>query len=705
MLHLLWLSLAIPVLIHLVHRRKAKRVPFSTLRFLRMVDQRVARRHRLKELLLLAVRILVLAAVIGALYRPMIRSATFKGVYVPTAAAIVLDNTYSMQAVSGGMTRFDRARSAAVRILDALKRGDSAVIVPFDAPDRRPAEPETGTARLKEAAAALECGYGTADAAAALRQAVQSLTLSNSPRKEMYVITDFQRLSWSAALAGAAGALPPDVPVFLVDVGGPVQHNLALEEAAYGLNAQVAGAAAELFYTLRNTGLADEEKELALFVNGQKVADRQVKLAAGGRSSGSFSHLFSRQGAADVEVKLMPDELAADDVRYVTTTVRDALPVLLVNGDPSAVPHLSETFFLELALRAPARGGRSASPFRQTVVTGADFLAARLDDYACVVLANVPRLPDLWAERLRRYVEGGGGLVIFTGDRLDADSYNSSLAPAGQEPLLPAPLGEVKENEDGFRIRSLAAAHPALKAVAEHLHMERARVTRFHALSQGEGPGAAPALIELDAGPLVVERKVGAGRVILWATSADLDWNNLPARAFFLPLLHQLICYVGRAAAGTEQHQVGLPYVLELPAELGPTEVSFYGPRTAKDSGREEPLSVVTSAVEGGANRAAFAGTGRPGIYRAVWTAAGTEQVRRFAVNVEPGESDLARVDPDEAAQAIGAAHAKVVADLAKLEAVIRRERDGLPLWDDLFALAMALAVAEVFVGNVLLKH
>ena len=79
MIHLLWLSLAVPVIIHLVHRRKAKRVLFSTLRFLRMVDRRVARRQKLKELLLLAVRLLLLAALIGALYRPMVRSSTFKG--------------------------------------------------------------------------------------------------------------------------------------------------------------------------------------------------------------------------------------------------------------------------------------------------------------------------------------------------------------------------------------------------------------------------------------------------------------------------------------------------------------------------------------------------------------------------------------------------------------------------------------------------
>ena len=116
MIHLLWASLAIPIIIHMVYRRKAKPMPFSTLYFLKQVDQRVHRRYRLKELLLLAMRLLLLAALVGALERPMIRSAAFKGSGVPTTVGIVLDNTYSMWAVSQGTTCFARAKTAAAEM-------------------------------------------------------------------------------------------------------------------------------------------------------------------------------------------------------------------------------------------------------------------------------------------------------------------------------------------------------------------------------------------------------------------------------------------------------------------------------------------------------------------------------------------------------------------------------------------------------------
>ncbi len=704
MIHLLWASLAIPIVIHLVHRRKAKRLPFSTLRFLRMVDQRVARRQRLKELLLLAVRLLLLAALIGALYRPMIRSATFKGSNVPTAVAIVLDNTYSLRASAAGATRFGRAREAVADILAGLKTGDAVVLVPFDSQDEPPPELTTAIAGQRDELKAMECGYGTAELAGPLRQALASLERSALPRKELYVVTDFQRLCWTPALEELRDAFPADLPVFLVDVGGEVEENLAVTSAGFGVNVQVAGAASDIYCRLLNTGSRNAEQDLGLFLDGEKVAERPVSLAAGAEETVSFSHVFARSGQFAGELRLGPDELDADDSRYFTVNVLESLPVLLVNGDPSAVPYLNETFFLELALSAPAAGGKTVSPVRPKTVTSADFLQQRLDDYGCVILANVPRLPELWADRLRRYVEGGGGLIVFAGDRVDAASYNTALAGSG-EPLLPALLGEVRRAEGsagqgGFRIRRLDRRHPILRGVADAIDTGAARVERFFSVTPQTEAGAV--LVELDAGPLLLEKRAGAGTVILCTSTADLDWNNLPARSFFLPVLHQMVYYAGRSATGDRDVLVGSPYALELPPSDEPAQVSFFGPAA---EGEDEPVELSAPGAADQAGRIAFKGTRRPGIYRAACTVGDEEHEELFAVNVETRESELDRIDPEEAGRMTGAKNTRVVSDPDRLTMLVRREREGLPLWNQLFALAIVLAVAESFVGNVLLKH
>ncbi|KPK65297.1 MAG: hypothetical protein AMK73_03330 [Planctomycetes bacterium SM23_32] len=719
MIHLLWLSLAVPVLIHLVHRRKATQVPFSTLRFLRMVDRRVARHHRLKELLLLALRMLLLAALVGALYRPMVRSATFKGANVPTTAAIVLDNTYSMRAASGGALRFGRAKAAAMDVLDGLQRGDAALVALFDAPADSPAEPTTALSRLRDELNSMECGYGTAGAAGAIRRALDALKAGVNPRRELYVITDFQKLSWApgpatdaaAALEELRGALPADVPVFLVDVGGDVDTNLALTSAEFGLNVQVTGAACELYCSLENTGRLNADQRLALHLDGEKVAERDASLAAGGRTTVSFSHVFARTGTVSGAALLEPDDLAADNARYFVVNVHEKLPVLLVNGDPSSVPHLNETFFLELALGAPSAGGRSVSPVEAKVVTPADLARLRLDDYACIVMANVSSVPELTADGLRRYVLGGGGLVLFVGDRVDPASYNTVLAPVGADPLLPALLTEVTEHPAagegesgaGYRLRSMARQHPIFRNIAEQMETDAARVGRFFAVKACPGEALPPALMALEEGPLLLERRAGAGVVLLCTTSADLGWGNLPARRFFLPWLHQMVYHAARSLGRREALTPGSPFVLDLPAEAGAAEVAFYGPPSGEGE-HGEPLATLTAEPADGGHRVTFRQTASPGVYRAIYRSGNRPQTRLFAVNVDTAESDLTRIEPERAAELLGAAAVKVVDNPARLAQVVRREREGLPLWDHLFVLAVALALLETYVANVALE-
>ena len=690
-LHLFWASLAIPVIIHLVYRRKARRIPFSTLRFVQMVDQRVARRHRLKELLLLALRVLLLAALIGALYRPIVRSETFRGENVPAAAAIVLDNTYSMRAVHEGMARFDRATGAAAEILSGLQHGDSASLVLFDDPDDAPVEFTTGLSSLIARLDSIECGYGTAPAAGALGRALKGLAQSRQPEKELYVISDFQRLSWTPAVRELSN-LNPDMPVYLIDAGGPMGENLSLETAEFGLNVQVAGAASEVLCTVANTGPENMNKKLTLAVNGEKTAEEQVALAPGARMGAVLRHVFGRTGDVGLEARLEPDALLADNARYIAAKVREELPVLLVNGDPSAAAFLDETTYARLALEAPAPGGTALSPLQVQTVTTAELPRVGLADYACVLLANVPRFSEQAAAALGRYVRDGGGLIVFLGDRVDVASYNTALGAD----LLPGVLGRAQEDPEGASLSHINRTHPVFYSLAEHINAGRVRVERSISVEPTED---AAVLAATAMGPLLLEKNAGAGIVLLCATAADMDWSNLPARPFYLPLLHQMVYYSGRPAERAADVTVGMPYVLRLPRTDDGPEVSFYGP-----GDDEEPLAVLKP--EGGEQpQIVFPNTALPGIYRAVYSLEGEQQRRLFAVNVDAAESQFDRVAPEEVAEMLQTGQARVVSEPKNLGQIVQRRRRGLPLWNYLFAAAIVLAVAESYVGNALIKR
>ncbi|MCD6415222.1 MAG: BatA and WFA domain-containing protein [Planctomycetes bacterium] len=700
MIHLLWMSLAVPVVIHLVHRRKASRVPFSTLRFFRILDRRVARRHRLKQLLLLAVRLLLLAAVIGALYQPVLRAGAAGSSRVPVAAALVLDNTYSMRAVDGGASRFERARSAALQVLEGLEQGDGACLIPFDAHGRRPGAVTTSLENMRRELERMQCGWGSAAGPDALRRAAAALAESTQPRKAIYVISDFQRLSWPPETVDVQPALPEKAPIFLLNVAQPLSKNLAVQDAQFDLSSPVVGAAGQLRCTVANTAAQQVSATIRLMLEGRAMARDEAVVEPGGLHTASLEHVFERPGPVSGQVELGPDQLDADNAFYFAMDVQERVSVLLVNGDPSSAPQDNETFYLDLALRAPGRGGQSHSPVSVRTVTPAELGDERLSDYGCVMLANVPRIPAGLARSLEAYVQGGGGLVVFLGSKTEAQNYNDSLSS-----ILPARLKGALSSPGGAHLRRLNASHPALRGLAGEIKVERTRVNRMFdleplgsavVLAAAEGfSSVAPPGGAQEAHPFLLERRTGAGACLLFASSADADWNNLPARPFFLPLLHKIVYYTSGLARSESGIVVGSRYELRLPRPQKPVTVSFYGPGS-----EDEPAATVSVAPDAQPCVAAFDGTARPGVYRAVWEAGGAQQTRQFAVNVDTRESKLACIEPERVAAMLGQDRAVALQSPEQARIESRRLSRGLGLWNYLFAAALALAALENWIGN-----
>jgi len=708
MIHLLWATLAIPVIIHLVYRRKARRVPFSTLYFLKMIDQRVARRQRLKELLLLLLRLALLAALIGALEKPMLRSATFKGAAVPTTAAIVLDNTYSMMASAGGTTAFGRAKTAAAEILDGLEPEDAACLVLLQSPDEVPPTPTTAIEELRTGLEAMQCGHGTGQLAPAIRRALKSLEAATNPRKELYIITDMQKLCWTNALGELARDFPQDVPTFLVDVGGPAENNLTLREVNFALKVNVVGAPSTLFCDVANSSPKGTQRNLSLYLEGEKVATQTVRLAPQGNVAAVFAHTFQQTGTFSGYVELEPDQLMADNRRYFTVRVHDRVPVLIVNGRPSTIPFQDGAFYLKLALQASADPQAALSPIRPDVIEESEFMNRPLDRYACVILAEVPRIEDRWTGRIRDYVARGGGLLIFCGPLVDPPSYNVALG--GQqgeaEQLLPARLERLRtaaqEQDAFFSVGTVDRQHPMLRDIIDEIDLSTTQIRAFFSTAPWHETQEPACPISLDDGPLLLEKRVGDGTVMLCTTSCNLQWSNMPLKPYFLPLLHQMVYYVSRAGSREPATRVGLDYRLDIPQTTEPVEVTFYGP---PDQPGDETEQVPIGEPVTGKGPIVFKHTDRPGIYTARYALEGAQYEQSFAVNVEAAEGNLESLPEEEARKMLALPNLKFIHEPEGLARAVRREREGLPLWDYLLLATILLAVCESFVGNVVLKH
>ncbi len=752
------LSAAIPLLVHLSRSRRTRKIPFSTTRFFTDQFLRSYRMSRLKELVLLACRMALCVALALALAAPVWR-ARGRGMMggQSRAVVLVLDDSASMALEVEGRTLFSRAQQAAREILDTLRPSDTAALVlagrraaGFDAPF---AEPTPQLADVRQVLDGLHPAMLSADLTGAIARARELLRGQAAQSREVYVLSDLQAAGWSGELEPPQAA-DADVPVFLVRVRPARLEGLAVTSLQYAASRPMVGVPFAIRAHVRNLGPRAAACTVRLVVNGQAVSERRLPSVAAGRwTVATLHHTFDEGGWQEGYVEAEDPAFAPDNRRWFAFQVVDRVPVLAVNGSPSQVPRLDELFFLRAALRmAPSQArntgpdlgrrtpaGRSAGPKPQGLGSAPDNVAgdggivldtlhapqmssANLAAYRAVILANVASLPEAAVARLEQFVDGGGGLLVFLGDTVNATAYNQTLAATDRlhGGLLPARLLGVEGRSGGSSAGERASSSSPFAARVARVDMEHAALAGLDRGASGDLWGAnIQAMWTLDAGdnrvlmasdagsPLLCEKPYGRGRVLVCALPCDRDWSDFPLRPVWVPWLYRLLAYLAQdpmAARGfyvtgaqveiaASSTQEGRPWVVRLP------------------DGRLRPAVVAGE----GRPRKAFGETDQVGVYRAY--AAGREEGgERFAVNLESYESEPRYLDEELVGEARSAKHESISAGFVRLlgghretyyvdrpEAVVEAAlsaRRGVRLWDALLAAALLAALVDAWLAN-----
>jgi hypothetical protein len=268
--------------------------------------------------------------------------------------------------------------------------------------------------------------------------------------------------------------------------------------------------------------------------------------------------------------------------------------------------------------------------------------AATLEAYQVVVLCNVGAVSDAVAQKIRSYVNEGGGLLVFGGDRVQLDSYNQKLAQA-----LPGPLRERKLGPEASaeKIGKIALGHPALESFNDPILQESLLGSRVWGYFRADGGGKS-ALVSLANGdPLIMEQKMGAGRMIFVATSADRDWTDLPLKTAYLPLLQSFTHHLagGKRGAFDDGVPVGSTKEIPLPAAMVGKNI-----RVTKPDKQESEVGIVAEKER---SVARLDENDRAGFYR-IALPAGTEKESGipavYAVNPPFLESRLDEINEGE---------------------------------------------------------
>jgi hypothetical protein len=732
---------AVPILIHLFARQRFRRVSWAAMDFLKRAFQKTKRRLRLENLLILLLRVAAVVLLALALADPRIKSSLLDvGPDSRREVVIVFDNSFSMgYREASGETPFRRAHDQALKLVRTLRseRGDTATVISAGKPAALKLSRAADLDRVASEIERIEIADTPTDLGSALRIVLS--VLEGLPRgSEVFILTDLQRVAIlppdeSETAAGGDHAPKPDGTeppkpsqllgalldqiklrggrVSLVPAGTGDADNLAVTDVRMASKVSIVNLPVKFSATVKNFGQRPASGILNLFVDGAEagVESQTIDLLPpGGTYAADFQHTFREPGPHEIDVRFTTDALEIDNRRALSTIVESRLGVLLVDGSTSPEPGEEASYFLRTALELGSSASRPPV-FQVKTVSDVAFDRENLADWDLVVLTNVSSVSDRRAHDIEEFVKRGGGFLVFLGETTAAATLNDLLWKDGAG-VLPAAIGsavgEVSSRQPAFDIKPVVVDRPPLAYFADEriqaalIHVP---IYRFFSVTPKAGATDVTVLAQFEShraavtppSPAILEKTLGRGRSILVTTSADRDWNDLPVFPTYVPLVREIAYHLVRRAERFENLLVGDSYrrdlerfVEEVVVERAGKQIEVIKPSArAGGSGFEvviDPLKNPSLA--------------KAGVYRLTYAEPkeSTEKPLRptyVAVNVDPRESDLARLKPDALAGVFTPDQLRVV-EAVDLDQTAHAEPDENAWWW-ITLLVLVVLVAE----------
>jgi hypothetical protein len=621
-------ALAIPVLIHLIQRERKRVVEFPSLMFLRRIPYQSVRRRRIRDWLLLVLRLAALALIVMAFARPFFRRSELAAAAQNGAreAVILVDTSYSMEYGD----RWQKAKAAAAAAIRALGPGDRASLVLFSSGAEVAVRSAADRGRLEAALASAATGPGATRYAPALKLAGSLLGESALPRREIILITDFQRRGWEQTPGRDDVKLPDRTTLTPVNVASGETSNLAvtpvsLQRTRFENHDRIVVTGGVVNHgTKPVTGVT-----LALDVDGQSIQSMTTDVSPGGSSSVTFNPFTVASRNMRGTVRLPADALNRDNVFHFVVSPSEPVHAVVINRSGAE----REALYLSRALAIGESPRVDLTTRTPTTVSDADLRQAS------VVIVNDVQVPDELADRLTRFVTAGGGLLVAAGPHATWPAHAAATVPG-----LPGdPIDRTTTTPS--RLGALEYSHPVFELfrAPRSGDFSAARFYGYRGVQKPVGlvlarfDDGTPALMETQ------DRKTGAGRVLLWSSTLDLEWNDLPVKPVFLPFVHTVTKYLADFAEAPASLTVGQVIPAPRRAPGRGTSASRGGTIAVAPSGARVSIETEDGALE----------LGEQGFYDVRTQGAGADSATTLASNVDLTESDLAPLDPRELAAAV----------------------------------------------------
>ena len=664
----LWWGLplvGVPVLIHLINLMRHRRVKWAAMEFLLQSQKRHQKSVLFRQLLLLLLRMITVAAVVLMVAQPLVTNQL--GAWFGdsrTHHVILLDDSFSMSDHWADTSAFEQAKQVVARLCAQASHQDTPQIVTllrFSRARRlaRGTEPDLlqepvdadFQARLEKVLGPLAPSETAAEPQEALEAVERLPPKSPDEDRVVYLVSDFRAKEWQEPVAlrkALVGLNESGAQIHLINCVDAAHQNLAIAALRPGPGTRAAGVPLLVEVSVHNFGIAAARQvSVSLEEDGHaRPAIVLEDVPIGKTVTRRFPVLFTTAGEHEIVARLETDAVAADNTRSLVIDVPKAVDVLVIDGDAKG----QDAFFLTTAL---APGGKFTSGLKPLIESPRYLRDHALDAFETIYLLNISRLEPAEIAALEAYVKAGGGLGIFMGELSRPDFFNNELYRDGQG-LFPLPLAgpaellvDRLEKSPDLEVTD----HPIFSVFAgeRNSFLSTVVVSRYFAAKKDWHPepdsGTRVIARLRNKAPLAVEHKFGDGRVVVMLTKASPletslgSWNNWGRdNPSYVVAMLEMQSYLSAPRHPDTARLVGTP--LDVPVDTARflPQVRFVMPTSAGVAA----LAVDTAA----GHNALFSDTESSGIYQAQLTGTdGAQRVERFAFNVAPAEGDLAKID------------------------------------------------------------
>jgi len=675
---------AIPVIIHLLNLKKLQKIEFSTLVFLKELQKSKLRRIKIKQWLLLALRMLIIFLLVMAFSRPTLKGIAIGGTTsaAKTSMVFIIDNTTSMSAVDERGSLFNQVKDAALKLTKLLQPGDDAAIILLS--DDNP-EKVFFTSNLNELIKQIThitLSDKRGNFQKAIFNSISILEKSNNFNKEVFVLSDFQKNMLPDLQLSDKNQFNIDekIRLYLINYSGKLFSNLSIDNIES--NTQIFEKDKSIGFSALITNHSMhkvENKVISLFFNEDRVAQKSFSIEAGKSIELQLESTIKNTGNIDVRAQLEEDDINSDNNRYLNFYVPEKIPIIIFSEDPG------DNKFIRLALSASDGGYLQVDEALLNQIQSYD-----LNKYSSVILIGTPVESSL--QRINQYVENGGGLLIFPSSKGNLDSFKKICTNFNLSNQISV-SGKNNSENNFFIFDKIELQHPLLQNIFEDETKKQFESPKIYIHYKFLADVRGKKIIELnDGSDFLSEFKISRGKIILCNTSPVISWSSFPLKSIFVPLMNKGVLYLSAKDREIINYLAGDEILIPV-SNISSPKIKILRPDSS-----EEYITVSDQNRSGVIN---YSNTNDAGNYK-IFT--DEKQFAASTVNINTLESETKYADDSSVKEFFNKINFKgALKNIPKDKnpvSLVLQSRYGSELWKYFLMAALLIALAEMFVAR-----